>query len=411
MQTYKILFDRNNVETGVFAISLVNNPATQDLFIAMGNEDVKEIEIKLATVSEEKRIVVGAVLIPNQKILRKDPNGGEPFNIMFEADTIKEIHEVYMSNGFQNNSTIEHNGKLVEDVTFTEVWIKEDEVHDKSLIYGLDNPIGTMFAMQKINNDEVWNDYVKTGKVKGFSIEGKFGLEKINLKREYMDGNEKSFGEKIAEAITKGFASLKLSNEPPAAEPVPVQLAQMKLSDGVTVLEAESFEAGKEVMIVNDDGTKAPAPVGEHTLEDGSVLVITQEGVIDSIKAVEVKDEMPVDMNAFYLEMADATGALSPEVLSKAVKMLFEDRFSWEISQKKREAAMSELLPSMAVSMSTEVAKQIETVKVELKKEIAEAKEIQVKLSASTKPKPETQVPDRPQSNYEKFRTHIKKFN
>lgn len=357
MQTYKILFDRNNVETGVFAISLVNDPATQDLFVAMGNEEAKDIEVKLATVSEEKRIIVGAVLIPNQKILRKDPNGGEPFNIMFEADTIKEIHEVYMSNGFQNNSTIEHDGKLVEDVTFTEVWIKEDEVHDKSLMYGLDNPIGTMFAMQKINNDEVWNTYVKTGKVKGFSIEGKFGLEKINLKREYMDGNEKSFGEKIAEAITKGFASLKLSNEPiadPVTDPVLVQLAQMKLSDGVTVLEAESFEAGKEVMIVNEDGTKAPAPVGEHTLEDGSVLVITQEGVIDSVKTVEMSEDIPVEME--------------------------------------NEAKFEQLIKSIVMQMSTEVAKQIETVKVELKKEIAEAKEIQVKLSALTKAKPEAQV-------------------
>lgn len=347
MQTYKILFDRENKEMGLFAISQVFDPATQEMFVAMANE---EIDVKLSTVDEEQRIVAGAVLIPNQKILRKDPNGGEPFYIMFDADTIKEIHEAYVTNGFQNNATIEHNGELVENVPFIETWIKEDEVHDKSLMYGIDKPIGTMFAKQKINNDENWEEYIKTGKVKGFSIEGKFGLEKINLKREYMDLTA------IANAIKEGFASIKLSSEAPEtpAEEVTVQLAQMKLSDGVTVLEAESFEAGKEVMIINEDGSKAPAPVGEHKLEDGSVLVITQEGIIDSIKAVEVEDEMPVEME--------------------------------------NEAKFEQLIKSIVMQMSTEVAKQIETVKVELKKEIAEAKEIQVKLSASTKAKPETQV-------------------
>ena len=62
-------------------------------------------------------------------------------------------------------------GKSIPNVTFVETWIKEDEVHDKSVLYGFNEPVGTLYGLMKVNNDEIWNDYVKTGKVKGFSID------------------------------------------------------------------------------------------------------------------------------------------------------------------------------------------------------------------------------------------------
>jgi hypothetical protein len=339
MQTYKVVLNEND-ESGIYAISLVDDPATKELFISLSAE---QTDIQLATANEEKRIVVGPVLIPNQLIMRNDPDGGEPFNIMFEAETITEIHEKFIKNGFQNNSTIEHDGKFIEDVTFTETWIKEDDVHDKSVLYGFKHPIGTLYGMQKINNDEVWNDYIKTGKVKGFSIDGtKFGLEKINLKQESMNL------EAIANAIKEGFAAIKLSSDNPTPEVVDVKLAQMRLSDGVTVLEAESFEAGQEVMIVAEDGTTTPAPVGEHELEDGNVLIITEAGIIAEIRVKE--------MEAEEVEMSN-------------------------------DAKFEALIKTIVMNLSSEVAKQMNDLKVELKAEISEAKEIQ--LSASTKAKPE----------------------
>jgi hypothetical protein len=339
MQTYKVVLNEND-ESGIYAISLVDDPATKELFISLSAE---QTDIQLTTANEEKRIVVGPVLIPNQLIMRNDPDGGEPFNIMFEAETIAEIHEKFIKNGFQNNSTIEHDGKFIEDVTFTETWIKEDDVHDKSVLYGFKHPIGTLYGMQKINNDEVWNDYIKTGKVKGFSIDGtKFGLEKINLNTNYMNL------EAIANAIKEGFAAIKLSSDNPAPEVVDVKLAQMKLSDGVTVLEAESFEAGQEVVIVAEDGTTTPAPVGEHELEDGNVLIITEAGIIAEIRVKE--------MEAEEVEMSN-------------------------------DAKFEALIKTIVMNLSSEVAKQMNDLKVELKAEISEAKEIQ--LSASTKAKPE----------------------
>jgi hypothetical protein len=76
-------------------------------------------------------------------------------------------------NSNQNNATLEHEKEL-KDLSIVESWIVEDTDMDKSKKYGLDAPVGTWMVSMKVNNDAIWNDFVKTGKVKGFSIEGYF---------------------------------------------------------------------------------------------------------------------------------------------------------------------------------------------------------------------------------------------
>jgi len=339
MDTYKVMFNEEDNE-GVYAVSLVSDPAIGVQFITLSQQK----EIQLATINEEQRILLGAVLIPNQPIYRNQD--GHEFNIVFPAETIKQVQQNFSRQGYQNNSTIEHSGTQIEDVTFVETWIKEDEVHDKSVHYGFNEPVGTWFAAMKVNNEDIWNNYVKTGKVKGFSIDGVFDMERVNLKSEYMNINE------IVNAIKDGFASIKLSNE---TEQVEVAMATMMLKDGVTVLEAESFDAGVPVFIVAENGDKVPAPIGEHELEDGRVLVITEEGMIAEIKDAMV-EEVPVE--------------------EAPVEMTSENQFA-------------ELVKSIVTSMSVEVAKQIESVRTELSAQIAEVKTTQVEVKASTKAKPE----------------------
>ena len=340
METYNVIFNEGENE-GVYAISLVSDPAIGVQFLALA----KQTELKLTTVNEEQRILVGPILIPEQLIYRNQD--GHEFNIKFTSETIKQVHRNFVTQGYQNNSTIEHSGKQIEDVTFIETWIKEDEVHDKSVLYGFSEQVGTMFGLMKVNNDEIWNDYVKTGKVKGFSIDGVFDMEKVNLKSEYMNL------ESIVNAIKDGFASVKLSEEV-AIEEIAIAMETMKLKDGVTVLEAEAFEAGQPVFIVNENGDKEPAPIGDHELEDGRLLVIVKEGVIAEIKEAIMEEETPeVEVNV--------------------------------------EAEMSneELVKSIVTSMSIEVAKQIESIRTELSAQIAEVKTTQVEVKASTKAKPE----------------------
>ena len=76
-----------------------------------------------------------------------------------------------------------------------------------------------------------------------------------------------------------------------------VKLEQMKLGDGVTVIEAETFEAGSEVFVVTEDEQKIPVPVGEYELEDGRILVVVEEGVISEVKEKEEEvEEAPEDI-------------------------------------------------------------------------------------------------------------------
>ena len=63
---------------------------------------------------------------------------------------------------------------IVVRLSVAESWIVEDREKDKTALYGMDNPLGTWAGSFKVNNDDIWNNYVKTGKVKGFSIEGYF---------------------------------------------------------------------------------------------------------------------------------------------------------------------------------------------------------------------------------------------
>ena len=168
------LFLDDNEESGIEAISIVESPAIESDFIAL-----KSDEVKLAEVDKEKKILMGALLIPNKPIYRKTE--GDEYYIYFSKETVLKASQRYLMNGYQGNSTLEHSDNL-EGLTLVESWIVEDEVQDKSRKYGLNAPVGTWMGTIKVNNDEVWNDYVKTGKVKGFSIEG-FFADKIEASK------------------------------------------------------------------------------------------------------------------------------------------------------------------------------------------------------------------------------------
>jgi len=114
---------------------------------------------------------MGALLIPNKPIYRR--SGEDEYYIYFSKETVAKASQMYLVNGNQNNSTMEHQYDL-KGLSLVESWLVEDEVHDKSRKYGMNVPLGTWMGAVKVNNEEVWNDYVKTGKVKGFSIEGYF---------------------------------------------------------------------------------------------------------------------------------------------------------------------------------------------------------------------------------------------
>ena len=271
MDTFKVIFSEE--KEGVFAISLVENPAIEIDFIALSKENI----IKLAEVSEEKRLLISPVLIPNQPIYRRDDKGNE-FNIVFPEETILKAQQNFYKQGFQRNSNIEHDDNLtLNDVTFVESWIKEDDTHDKSLKYGFNLPNGTWFAVMKVENDETWQR-VKNGEVKGFSIEGNFDLEKINL------SNNMSFKEQFREVLVE-FGLAKPKEETPA-----IELGAIATTDGSMKIEfeGEALAQDAEVWMTDENGEKQPVPDGDYTLENDMIVVIKDS------KCVEIKEqEMP----------------------------------------------------------------------------------------------------------------------
>lgn len=170
MRIVELILDEQHVTSGIDAISIVEAPAIESNFVAL-----KSHEVKFAKVDEEKRILMGPILIPDKPIYRKQIVDGEldEFYIYFSKDTVRKASQMYLLNGKQNNATIEHELKL-QGVCMVETWIKEDMEKDKSAIYGMNDPIGTWMGCLKVTNDDVWENDVKTGKVKGFSIEGYF---------------------------------------------------------------------------------------------------------------------------------------------------------------------------------------------------------------------------------------------
>ena len=188
MDIVELFIDETDEVSGIEAISVVENPAIEENFIALKNQ-----EFKLAEVDKEKRILMGAALIPNKPIYRQ--NGEQEYYIYFSQATVRKASELFFINGNQSNSTLEHQLEL-KGLTAVESWIVESE-QDKSRMYDLNVPMGTWMVSMKVNNDDVWKK-VKSGEVKGFSIEGYFA-DKLERPNEPVKESKMS-KEEIAEA-------------------------------------------------------------------------------------------------------------------------------------------------------------------------------------------------------------------
>ena len=197
MKIIELILDEDQEDIGVDAISIVESPAIESDFVALKNQ-----EIKLAEVDKEKKILMGALLIPNKPIYRNGEEG--EYYIYFSKDTIVKASQMFLQNGKQSNSTLEHS-KALNGLTLVESWIVEDKAKDKTAIYGLDVPVGTWMGSVKVNNDDVWNEYVKTNKVKGFSIEGYFA--------DKMESPKESVEEQMAEQLLSKIKTILNAKE------------------------------------------------------------------------------------------------------------------------------------------------------------------------------------------------------
>lgn len=195
MKVVELILD-DEQENFIEAISVVEHPAIEEDFVAL-----KSHEIKFEKVDTEKRLLMGPILIPNKPIFRK--NAEEEYYIYFNRDTVRKASQLYLKQSNQHRATLEHEQKI-NGLTLVESWILEDKKNDKSNMFNMDLPLGTWVGAIKVDNDEIWNEYVKTGKVKGFSIEGFFS------EKENVETTEEDFEEIVLEELKSIFEEVEL---------------------------------------------------------------------------------------------------------------------------------------------------------------------------------------------------------
>lgn len=211
---------------GIDAVSLVDSPAIEENFIALN----KEYKIEFAEVDSDKRILMGAALIPNKQIYRK--NKKDEFYVFFSEATVKKASELFLKNGNQSNATLEHKAKF-DGATVVESWIIDNPDMDKSKQYGFSLPKGTWMISMKIEDENVWKQ-VKEGKYKGFSIEGYFA-DKLEMSEEVALESYSDYSNEIRNNAKRGIELNERNGNKCATQTGKVRAQQLANGEPISV--------------------------------------------------------------------------------------------------------------------------------------------------------------------------------
>ena len=285
---YDISIDPTDFETGLNAISLVEYPAVEVDFLAFAKDESAVLQFA----DEERHIITGIALLADTPIYRIAPDGTE-YYVRFTKDCIRSLVEKYFKFGLTNNVNIEHkDNQFVDGVTMLESYIidKERGICPSEFASA---PDGSWVVSYKVSNLDVWNK-IKSGEVKGFSVQGLFHIIETKLE---MSSNKPK--EEISENKNISFMS-KLKDR---IKSLLMQFATVKTDKGDLVYNTESLEVGSEVYTEDENGENVPAADGEYMLEDGRTIKV--EG--GKVTEIEAKDDEPVmpEMKPAEEQMAD----------------------------------------------------------------------------------------------------------
>ena len=242
-----------NSET--YAISLVENPAIEEDFIALSKEE-QTVEVKLS--DDEKHIVYGAVLIPDKDIYRN--NGENEYYISFSKESIEKMSQDFMKEYRQYEVKTDHD-KIADEVCVVETWVKADLYKDKSVALGLNEtlPVGTWFAGMKVNNIDTWKR-IKSGELKGFSVESMIHLEEFNKvenNNDMVETNDMKFWTKMKEVLNEVFGKADEEVKNDDIEPVAIEDLAEETPNDTPVEDNKSVEEPKPTE-VKEEPKEAP---------------------------------------------------------------------------------------------------------------------------------------------------------
>lgn len=280
----KIKKYRVGIDSETYAVSLVEAPAIESDFVALSKDEEEKFQAFLE--SDERHMVYGAALIPDKDIYRN--NGEQEFYISFTKESIEKMSQEFMKNYRQNEVTLDHE-EMASDITITESWLVEDPYKDKSNALGINVPQGTWMIGAKVNQIDVW-DRIKSGELKGFSVESMIALEEFEKQNENnmnIEDNEMFF-DKIKNVFKEVLATVSLSKaeeemeleaqEPTTVEPQP-QVEPKQVEEPV-VEEPKPQEEPKQVEEPKPTETVVEEPKEETPKEDTKHL----EDLINSLR-------------------------------------------------------------------------------------------------------------------------------
>jgi hypothetical protein len=320
---------------GLQAIALVDKPAIGLNYQAFAPH-------KFEVINEDKRIVMGAAMVPDLPIYRRDERG--EYYAIFKKETIKALVQKLFKENKHNVFNEEHNAfKILDGVYIYQSFITDAEL-GISAPSGFENVAdGTWFIAAKVENDEAWAKVKEDGILKGFSVEGVFDLEPYKFKK-----MNKLNLESVISTLKSVFADAEVE------ETTEDNFAEATLVDGTIVKWEGELADGTALVVVMPEGEVA-APDGIHELSDGT-LIETAGGLVVNIEAAsdQEKKEEEEEMydNEFTTEMVN-------ELIEKAVAK-YAEAFT----------ASLDLVKSENESLKAELA-EVKNSKEELKNEFS----------------------------------------
>jgi hypothetical protein len=311
------------IEQGIDAIALVENPAIQRNWMAFNGDK----QYKFATHDQEKQILAGALFVPDFAMYRNYK--GKEFFVKASSETIELMLDRMVLNDKLKSFNIEHDSNNNTPYLHIQQMFIIDSKRGINTPLGMETlPDGSLFAFVKVNNKQIWDEYVKTGIVKGFSIEGNFEID-LALKHQETDELTKLINENmnLKEKLEAFLA--KFEGEQAPETPQTTELKSATLTDG-TVISYEG-ELAEGTIVTLEDGT--PAPDGEHTTAEGIVISVL-DGKVIAVAQPMTEQEMKVK------ELEETKTKLESEIESlksqfATEKTAIETKFSAEISKLK----------------------------------------------------------------------------
>ncbi|MDU1904644.1 MAG: XkdF-like putative serine protease domain-containing protein [Dysgonomonas sp.] len=292
-----LINDDPNDESGIYAISFVDEPANETDFIALKKQPRQEH----LSLDSRKQILTGVVLRPEQLIYRNSPQTGEHY-IKFSAEQIEKISHKMMRSGIALHNTTHQHKQLLAGNYLVELWIVRNPENDKSAALGFKElPVGTLMCSYKIEDKNYWESEVLTGNVKGFSLEGFFFQQETGTNNQLNINKPTNMNKKDKQTLLGKIARFFLDIEN-------VQNSD-RTQSGIAYVTFKLAD-GKEAYVDADgfatiDGEQMPA--GEHTLADGNILIVDEQGQFTETQEPSIKKKDPEE-------------AVAPQTLSGKVK-------------------------------------------------------------------------------------------